>query len=327
MTRINTWRALSKNDIPAIVALFNTANRVDAPARVINSDDIEKATATSNPASNTRVGIGLDGEIVAFASVLEPAESPLALEVEAIGVVHPGQRGAGIGTDLVRWQESRARELLQESPKDSAAQAQTRWLSTVVQNSAHSSMDLLQSNGFVNKRTWLEMARDLSLPVPEAVLPSRIQVTTPENHSEETWLAYNDSFRDHWGSRPDTWQEWLAREKRADYRPDLSFVAVGKNPAGKEEVAGLVISRVNPNQFEARGGSFVYIHLMGVRRNWRGLGIASGLLLHSMRAFAEAGFERAELNVDSNSLTGAVSVYEKIGFREAHRHSTFVKEL
>lgn len=326
-TGIQTWRALSTNDISSVVTLFNTANQLDAPARVINADDVKKATATSNPQRNTRVGLAADGSIAAFASVLAPAQGPLALEVEATGVVHPDFRGKGVGTELVNWQERRARELLGASQHNPETQNETRWLSTNVQGTEHAREHLLQNHGFTKKRTWLEMARDLSIPVPEATLPSSVKVTTPENYSEETWLAYNDSFRDHWGSRPDTWEEWLAREKRSDYRPDLSFIAVARAANGKEEVAGLVISRVNPKQFQARGGSFVYIHLMGVRRKWRGHGIASGLLLHSMHTFAEAGFERAELNVDSDSLTGAVSVYENLGFKEAHRHSTFIKEL
>lgn len=317
-----SWRPATAADIPALVQLANTANRIDDPARVVVADDIIKASRTPNPEKNTLLGVDAADGIVAYASVLEPADGPLAVTVEAVGVVHPEYRAAGLGTKLIKWQETRAREMF--AGRDAA---RPKWLETAAAGTAHSARKLLTDHGFVEKRCWLEMARELSDPIPAVKLPEGVRITTPHDFSEATRLAYNDAFQDHWGSRPDSRADWEAREARADYRPDLSFIAVAKDSPGAPEVTGLVTTQVSEEQFEARGGPFAYIHLLGVRRAWRGKGIASALLNHSMRVFKQAGFERAELNVDSSSLTGAVGVYENLGFREALRHSTFIKEL
>lgn len=342
MTDSFKWRSATPADLPQIVALFNAANAVDSPVLVVGVDDVKKLMATDDLASNTRLVTDSSGEVVGFASLLEPAPTPLALEVESAGVVAPSARGAGLGSELVAWQEARAREMV--AATSSAAAASTAaaspiaaaptaeptlrpWLATDVGHGANATLDLLEANGYVNKRSWIRMVRDLSVPILEPKFPADVRVASPEGLSAETHEAYNDAFQDHWGSRADTREEWLAREVRADYRPDLSFVTVSDRSDGAREVGGLVITRVNPAQFEAHGGSFAYIHLMGVRRSWRGRGIASALIAHSLREFAAAGFENAELYVDADSLTGAVHVYEKLGFREADRRSTYVKEL
>jgi len=318
------WRPATTQDFPEIVRLCNEANQVDNPARVMSEDDVRKLTATSEMAANTQLALDDRGSIIAFATVLEPARTPLAFEVEAAGFVAPNWRGFGLGSALLEWQETRARELFTACENELEV---PRWITTMGASTAHATVDLLTQNGFEKKRTWLEMVRDLSKPIPEAQLPANVRAVTPDGYSEETWAAYNDAFRDHWGSRADTWEEWTAREARDDYRPGLSVVALGKNSDDALEVGGLVITRVNSDQFAAHGGSFAYIHLMGVRRSWRGRGIASSLLLHALQAFSAAGLEMAELTVDADSLTGAVSVYKNLGFYEARRHATYAKEL
>ena len=318
-----TWRAASNADIPKILQLVNAANKLDDPARVLVADDVNGPFTGSDaqPNSNTVIALDPTGQAVAYAAASPPEIQKLAAVVEGSGVVHPQRRGQGIGTALLNWQDARARQMLANQSEDLPG-----WLGTIAPESAPATRALLEKNGFAEKRCWLEMQRDLSDEIPDPAVPSNIQITTPENLSEETRLAYNDSFQSHWGSAPDTPESWRNREQRADYRPDLSFVAVAESPEGAPEVTGLVISRVSPEKWEARGGSFAYIHLMGVRSSWRGKGIATALLVHSMQAFRSAGLERAELNVDADSPTGAVSVYENLGFRAAYRHSTYVKE-
>lgn len=319
-----SWRASTSADIPRIIELLNAANSVDDPKRLVNRDDVEKYLASSDPTRNTVLALAPRKKLLGFGAVLEPESTPLAQTIRAAGVVHPLARERGIGTQILKWQEQRAHALLSTAPGDPES---PRWLTTQISDSAGPAQALLRDRGFVKKRTWLEMERPLASDLPKPQLPPRMHVTTPEHHSSETWMAYNDSFRDHWGSSPDTWEAWQRREARADYRPDLSFIAISQDRSGADEVAGLVITRVDESEFAARGGSFAYIHLLGVRRRWRGRGIASALLLHAMAAFQAAGFNHVELNVDAASPTGATRVYERLGFRAAHSHSTHVLEL
>jgi ribosomal protein S18 acetylase RimI-like enzyme len=70
----------------------------------------------------------------------------------------------------------------------------------------------------------------------------------------------------------------------------------------------------------ARGGvEQAWIGDLAVRRPWRKRGLGSALVAGSLRAFAAAGFPYAALGVDAENLTGALAIYERLGFRAYQR--------
>jgi GNAT superfamily N-acetyltransferase len=62
----------------------------------------------------------------------------------------------------------------------------------------------------------------------------------------------------------------------------------------------------------------IYIGQVGVRRPWRRRGLAAAMLTHVLKLAANAGRTTAALDVDAASLTGAVGVYERVGFHTEH---------
>lgn len=64
-----------------------------------------------------------------------------------------------------------------------------------------------------------------------------------------------------------------------------------------------------------------------VRRPWRGRGMAKVLLTASMRAFQNCGLERAGLMVDTENPSGALRLYEGLGYRAAQRSQTWARDL
>jgi GNAT superfamily N-acetyltransferase len=58
-----------------------------------------------------------------------------------------------------------------------------------------------------------------------------------------------------------------------------------------------------------------------------GRGIAQALLVHTQRVYRERGFDPAVLDVDSESPTGAVGLYEHLGFRAVNRSASLVREF
>ncbi len=81
------------------------------------------------------------------------------------------------------------------------------------------------------------------------------------------------------------------------------------------EIAGYSLTGIHPAEWEGLGFREGWIHQLGVRRPWRGRGIATALLRASATAFAAAGLEYATLDVDADNPTGAVRLYESVGFR------------
>jgi mycothiol synthase len=50
------------------------------------------------------------------------------------------------------------------------------------------------------------------------------------------------------------------------------------------------------------------------RRPWRGRGVASALIGRNLRLLAERGMTEAALGVDAENPTGALALYERVGF-------------
>jgi ribosomal protein S18 acetylase RimI-like enzyme len=70
-----------------------------------------------------------------------------------------------------------------------------------------------------------------------------------------------------------------------------------------------------------------WIARVSVRRPWRRRGIASALTAAGLRALRERGMTSAQLGVDSENPTGALGVYERLGFAVAERATTFRRPL
>ena len=66
---------------------------------------------------------------------------------------------------------------------------------------------------------------------------------------------------------------------------------------------------------------------LGVRAGWRGIGLAKALLAASMQAFAADGMQYAGLDVDSDNPTGAVGLYNALGYQVQHRAAHWTKDM
>jgi mycothiol synthase len=91
--------------------------------------------------------------------------------------------------------------------------------------------------------------------------------------------------------------------------------------------SGFCLNWVDKPQNKQTGIGEGWIEAVGTLPAWRGQGLASALLVHSMRAFIAEGLQRAGLDVDTQNPTGALRLYEKLGFTAAKRTVIFTKNL
>jgi mycothiol synthase len=78
---------------------------------------------------------------------------------------------------------------------------------------------------------------------------------------------------------------------------------------------------------QATGRRECFIADVGVTKAARGRGIASALLGRSLAAARADGCNVATLRVDAESPTGALSLYERMGFTTQSTSITVIKEL
>jgi mycothiol synthase len=311
--RGTVWRPARRSDLDAITGMMHAADRVDHPRYLTLRDEVRDSLDTSyiDADKDTIVGIDLTNSYVAFGSVaLLPGQETLVRSV-LFGAVHPAWRGKGIGRQLLRWQEQRALQQLATSEKPLPG-----WILGFIDDQAIQTSHLFARAGFRTARYFFELRRRFDVPIPEVPLPDGFSIANPvPARDEELRLARNDAFRDHWGSQSTTEEQWERFARRSVSRPDLSFVVTA--PTG--EVAGFLLTEVNREDWPGQGYSSAYIDLVGVTRAWRHRGIAQAMLVEALRAIKAEGLDSAVLDVDSDSLTGALTLYEGVGFRQSGR--------
>src|SRR5690606_18970796 len=152
---------------------------------------------------------------------------------------------------------------------------------------------LFERAGYRVARYFLEVRRDLQQPIEPKEIRGDLRI---EHYSrdlaEAARTASNDAFRDHWGSQPQNEELWRVHREKEAARNELSFVAIGTNAAGEEEVAGYVLTVVQPDDFAGQGFTSSYVELVGTRREWRGRGIAQALLTRVLEASRADGLDK-----------------------------------
>ena len=84
-----------------------------------------------------------------------------------------------------------------------------------------------------------------------------------------------------------------------------------------------VLRRVSENV--TRGGRATAAQSTGAP--WRGRGVASALIVRALGALRDRGMTEAALGVDAQNETGALRLYEAMGFREAARETEWRRPL
>jgi len=308
-------RPYAEGDAAAVAALMN-AVEVDAGGSPFFTDaDIRRVVdaRVRDLASDSRLTVALDGTLVAAGFVVPPPDG--GSRADTLGGVHPLWQGRGLGHALLDWQIKRLSGLHDEIAPDA------RWDIEAGTLADHEgAIHLFENFDMSPARFFLEMRADLATalaatprpPVPEGI---RVAPYTPE-HVDGVYRAHMDAFADHWGFQGRAQHEWVQTTVDApSFRPDLSRVAFDG-----DDVAGYVLSYDAIDDLH-------HIGQVGTRRPWRRRGLASALVVDTMAAAADAGKATATLGVDADSLTGAVGVYERVGFSVLTRFVAYRRPL
>jgi ribosomal protein S18 acetylase RimI-like enzyme len=308
-----TWRPLALDDVAAFVHLHEAARVADGGEEVTTEEAARhELTDPSCPVATNTLALALpDGALAASIMVQERLHGIGSRRIFLSGATHPAYRGLGIGTAILSWALARADEILAGQPA-----ALVRVVEAFKEVRLAGAIALHEAAGFRPARFYFDMRRDLREPLP--AMPDLRGIRLEPYLSvmaEPVRLAHNEAFADHWGSEPLTPGAW-GRYFIADpfFRGDLSFVAFDGS-----EIAGYAVNYVAEADWEVTGVREGWVGQLGVRRSWRRRGLATALLVRSMEAFLAANLEAATLGVDAENPTGALGVYERVGFRPVRR--------
>jgi mycothiol synthase len=318
-----SWRPATLDDTDAVAEIERAMAPVDHPNWVVPAEEAaESLTQPSIDLARDSI-VAVDstvGAVIAYGLAVMPRDPERIVRARlTTGGVHPGYRRRGIGRALLGWQVARGLEQLASSDSELPA----RMVFSTDERATWNS-HLAERFGFTATRWFVEQQRDLADPIPRIELDPDIRIVQfTRNRSEATRLAKNDAFRDHWGSEPTSEEEWESDLSMSFTRDDHSYLALGPN----DEVAGLLMSVVLEDDWKLQGFSSGYIAILGVPRAFRGRHIAPALLARAMESYREAGYERAVLDVDTDNPSGAVALYEGMGFTPTSKTVTYLREF
>jgi mycothiol synthase len=281
-------RPPSHDDAPAVAELVMAYERSYYGATTYSLADLEAEWETLDLERDALVLV--DGErVVAFGSLHDRGE---LWRVD--GYVHPGERGRGLGTELVSALEATA----------SSRGAQR--VQNGVMEPDEAGHRLLGRLGYRPVRVFREMRIDLDAQPeppawPEGLVPEAFD---PERDAVAFHAAQQEAFADHWEYHPRPFSEW--REFHVDReRFDPSLWCVVRD--GDEIAAGAIC------EADRYGGGWVGV--LFTRRPWRARGVGRALLRDAFGKFWERGETSIGLGVDAESATGAFHLYESAGMR------------
>ncbi|HEY8632022.1 MAG TPA: GNAT family N-acetyltransferase [Candidatus Limnocylindrales bacterium] len=234
------------------------------------------------------------------------------------GWVSPAFRRRGLGRALLHWAEARAREVALVDGRTGE-----RSLGSWPDEAQAGAVALYESEGYAIVRYGFMMVRDLAEPIPELPLPDGLELrpVEPVDH-RRIWDADVEAFRDHWdpGERTDAdFEGWFAS-------PELD-TGLWRVAWDGDEVAGSVMNFIYPAENETLGQQRGWLDHVSVRRPWRRRGLASALIAASMRALRDVGMTEAALGVDAENPSGALRVYENLGFRRTRTGVAYRKAM
>lgn len=308
-------RAFRPADFDDVLAAIQAADQADGKRETMRAADLR--VAMNDPAwrqEETFVAETPDQRIAGYATGFL-RRGPEGLLYLTDGVVHPAWRRQGAGLALLTRQWERAQKL-------ALANEQPLTLGGRAFSTQTGALALLERFGLTRVRYFCEMRRSLAEPIPALIVPAGLTLRTLRAGDDDLTVlhAMNEAFADHWNHVESSLAEYQHRLTNGRTTPEASFVAWDG-----DEVAGGVLNDLGPDAGVRRGQNHGWVSILFVRRPWRHHGLGRALLTASLQAAAQRGFAGAGLNVDADNLTGAVRLYEEIGFRTVATRLAFQK--
>jgi len=260
----------------------------------------------------------LDGSPAGVVHVFEER-----MENERRGVVHdlaiiPKLRGSGVEKEIVKF----AVDELEKRKVNTILAPRLRWSDQEENNR----VKLLEELGFSLIRKTSLMEIDLTRIPSDIEANKRCSIRLLREHVEEDVEELNslrnESGQERWNFQPSTVEEIRHLLKNNPYSCFKGFFAVLDR-----KCVGFIIVAIDERYNSERNVKAGIVLGLGVLKNCRKTGIGTALVLHGLEFLKTQQMTKAMLDVDDLNETGALRLYEKIGFKVLEKYLTYEKPL
>lgn len=313
-------RPIDKGDVAAWAVLYAAVEAAEDNGENYDADDLlEELDDPDLDLAADTLALWSGDQIVGSAVV---GCHPGAVETDRVsigGFVHPDWRRRGLGRRLVAWGAERALVVHRERNPDVPGVLQ---LGGNVRTPGIA--ELAAEFGMKPTRYFFNMECDLAQSIPAVTEPEGLRlVPFDPKWDEATRVAHNTAFLDHWGSNPRgeaLWKQWVTGARA--FRGPMSWLALDG-----DEVVSYALGYEYVADTEATGIRDLYVGQVGTLREYRGRGLARTVLASALAAAKADGFQRASLGVDAENPTGALGLYERLGFVTKRKFVAYNKPM
>lgn len=261
------------------------------------------------PSRDVRIA-EVKGEVVGYARVCWWTETDgtwLFLHNE---FVKPDYREQGVMESLMKWAEERIRVIAQGFPTNGKAVFGTNATSTEPFKT-----ELILKAGYRQTFTMVELEKRLDEPVATVPFPEGFELRPVQSDQIRLiWEANNAVYtnRSFISTPTETdYQEFLGNPLN-DY--SLWTVAWYQNA-----ITGLVLSQIENGLGE--------VTEVGVLESYRRQGLAYALLTENLNRLQHRGVSVVRLHTSGENVSGAKSLYEKVGFKVLKTYARYRKKM
>jgi mycothiol synthase len=308
-----------ESDLEAIAHLINTCEAVDRLDQGTSISELKQEfnEPSLDKARDIRLWEDANGKLIGFAQlwISEPGK---VTDGWLWFRVHPDARRGDVEAAAIAWGKVRMREV-------SVMRGSAVKLRSWARAEDGDRISLLTSSGFKADRYFFRMARELSEPIPEPQFPEGFWMRQfPGEQDAEAWVEmFNQSFIDHWNHHDLTIEKFKYDLAKPDYRNDLNLIAV----ADDGTFVAFCYCQISAEKCDRTGRNEGWIASLGTRRGFRKIGLGRAMLLAGLHRLKAAGVETAILGVDAENQSGAMRLYESVGFHNIRNSISYVKDV
>jgi len=293
------------------VTITSIAIATSADAAAI-ADVINSHEASVDPASSS---MSIEGALEFMSGYMDESTTSLlsidgASDFSVVVNLHPDATRKRFFADIYAKPEVKNLEEIAAWTVDQALSQHHDWDIWPGVNSLDSRLQSAwAAQGFEFLRRYYTMRMnlsDLQEPSPNKGVEIRAIKISDEDLVHNWYRSHQDSFSNHFGFVPRTLENWKKLTLADNFiDPEGVFLAFKDG-----KVVGFC-QCTDEYAHESKG----FISLLGVNHEYQGQAIGEALLKVGIAHSTSKGYRVIELNVDTGNESGALRLYEKIGFK------------
>jgi mycothiol synthase len=309
-----------ESDYPSMAEIIDRCKKADHIERVETAEDVARNyrhLVNSDPYRDMLFA-EVNDDVIAYQRVYWRTELDGTRIYALFGFLVPEWRHRGIGRAMFHHAERRLIEIAKDHPNNVS-----RFFEAECADTETMREKMVIQEGYKPVRHFFNMVRPDLENIPEITLADGVEIrpVLPE-HYQKIRNASMEAFEDEWGFSPEeepTVEQWL---EDPIFDPTLWRVAWEG-----DQVVGMVLSFINKSENQEYNRLRGWTENICVRRPWRKRGIAKALIAASLHAIQERGMKEAALGVDTENLSGALRLYESMGYQVIKRFTLYRKPL